>query len=132
DSRGGFQMAQPYSVTTEWGIKLVPRETWQEASQKRYTNQLSEVLRGTASNPGGVAGNPVGKVILAHIADRISKGGRKVTIVPSTVQGNAGAATVAGQEDHAAPKGEHYYLNKDDNPRTLQNERFDQSKSKGT
>src|SRR5262245_47106946 len=102
-----------------WGILLEGPES--------YQRRVSDLIRGTGSAPGGIGSNPVGLVILSCI----EQNPHQLTIRRSTETCNAGTGT-DGKEDDAHPKGQLYYLGSEDNPKTLQNERFDQSKSKGT
>lgn len=106
------------NVISLWGILI--------EGPPRYEKMVSELLRGTSSK-NGIASNPIGMVILNQIAAR----GQQLTIRRSSETCNAGSGT-EGREDDAHPKGVHYYLGLENDPKTLRNDRFDQSKSKGT
>jgi hypothetical protein len=94
-----------------------------------YQRKISELLHGTASAPGGIAANPIGKVILRHIESRP----QQVMIKRSTIDCNASTDVDGGRHDDAHPKGQYYYLGRlKDDPLTLRNDRYDQSTSKGT
>jgi hypothetical protein len=96
---------------------------------EHFRGTVSGLLGGNGSKGGGIVTNPVGRVILTHIENSRYR----VTITPWTGDGENSGTQTDGPADDAHPKGEYYYLDdvKDD-PKTLRNERFDKSKSKGT
>lgn len=94
-----------------------------------FRSRVSELLFGKQPNAGGILANPIGRVIL----NNIEKSRQQLTITRWTGQGCNAGTTTDGKEDDAHPQGEYYYLGREDDPRTATtNERFDQSKSKGT
>jgi hypothetical protein len=95
---------------------------------EHFRSMVSDLLYGTGTNPGKISTNPVGKLILTHIEESPYQ----VTITPWTRAGKGLGAQTDGEEDDAHPNGEYYYRDVEDDPKTLRNERFDKSKTKGT
>src|SRR5262249_28527414 len=69
-----------------------------------YRRKIAELLRGRGPSPGGIAANPIGKVILGHVEARP----QQVTITRSRDDCNASTLT-DGREDDAHPAGRYYY-----------------------